>query len=341
MSTPARVDLSIIVVSYNTRAMTLAALDSVVAETRDVSYEIIVVDNNSGDGSAGAIAAHASKPRLIALNENIGFARANNLASEEARGAYILLLNSDTVVLDRAIDNLIAFARENRRALIWGGRTLFADGSLNAGSCWGRLSPWNLLCRVTGLTSIFPNSEIFNGKSIGRWQRDYAREVDIVSGCFLLIPRAIWLALGGFDPVFFMYGEDADLCLRAERLGARPMITPDATIIHYGGASEKLLAVKFGKLLAAKSSLIERHWPLPLRVPGQYLLALWPASRWIARAVQAAVTGSNTAREKSEIWHDVWSARRNWRFGYTKAQPIEAELAAAATPLMVQLRSVS
>ena len=340
MGTAERVELSIIVVSYNTRAMTLAALDSVAAQTHDVTYEVIVVDNASSDGSAEAIAAHPIKPRLIALKDNIGFARANNLAAEDARGAYILLLNSDTVVLDRAIDKLFAFARSNRRAMIWGGRTLFADGRLNAGSCWGRLSPWNLLCRIAGLTSIFPRSEFFNGENYGHWQRDSVREVDVVSGCFLMIPRSIWLALGGFDPLFFMYGEDADLCLRAERLGARPMITPDATIIHHGGASERVLTGKFVKLLAAKSSLIERHWPLPLRVPGQYLLAFWPASRWLALAIWAAFTGSESAHDKSGTWREVWDARHQWRFGYAKADPIAAGISASA-PLLAQLRSVS
>ena len=340
MTTAERVDVSILIVSYNTRAMTLAALDSVAAETRDVTYEVIVVDNASHDGSAAAIAAHPSKPRLIALKENIGFARANNLAAEEAHGAYVLLLNSDTVVLDRAIDKLVSFARRNRRALVWGGRTVVADGRLNPGSCWGRLTPWNLFCRVSGLTSIFPRSELFNGESIGCWPRNTAREVDIVSGCFLLIPRAIWLALGGFDPIFFMYGEDADLCLRAARLGARPMITPEATIIHHGGASEPVLARKLIKLLAAKSSLIDRHWPMPLRVPGQYLLALWPASRWVALSTWSVLTGCASAHATAEVWREVWNARIQWRFGYAKAAPIEAEIAASA-PLLAQLHSIS
>ncbi len=241
---------------------------------------------------------------------------------------------------NRAIDRLVAFARNNRRALIWGGRTEFADGSLNPGSCWGRLSPWNLFCRVSGLTSIFPDSEFFNGESIGGWQRDSVREVDFVSGCFLLIPRSIWLALGGFDPLYFMYGEDADLCHRAERLGARPMITPTATIIHHGGASERLLTDKFIKLLAAKSTLIDRHWPSALRVPGQYLLAMWPASRWLALSAIAAITNSPSASKEADTWLEVWNARIQWRFGYTKPAPIAAEVA-ASSPLLAQLQSAS
>jgi hypothetical protein len=332
-----RIEVSILIVSYNTRAMTMAALDSVAAETRDVSYEVIVVDNASSDGSADAIADHPLKPRLIALNENIGFARANNLAAEEARGTYILLLNSDTVVRDHAIDRLVAFAKRRRRALIWGGRTLFADGRLNPSSCWGRMTPWNLASRLLGLTALLPASELMNGECIGGWQRDHERHVDIVSGCFLLIPRSIWLALGGFDPVYFMYGEDADLCLRARRLGAEPMITPEATIIHHGGGSERVRADKMVKLLAGKATLIERHWPYPLRQLGLHLLLAWPLSRWLALSLIAAVTGSRATEELAQSWREVWEARIQWRFGYAKAAPIAAEVE-KATPILAPLR---
>lgn len=334
MSTPQRVEVSILIVSYNTRAMTLAALDSLAAETHDVAYEVIVVDNASTDGSPEAIAAHPLKPHLIALDENIGFARANNLAAEHARGYYILLLNSDTVVVDGAVDKLVAVAKRRRRALIWGGRTRFADGSLNPSSCWGRMTPINLLTRLVGLTALFPQSELLNGECYGGWQRDRERSVDIVSGCFLLIPRSIWLALGGFDPVFFMYGEDADLCLRARRLGAEPMISPEATIIHHGGGSERVLADKMMKLLAGKATLIQRHWPLPIRALGLHLLAAWPFSRWLAMSAAAAVTGSEHHRRAATTWREIWDARIEWRFGYAKPARIPAEIK-ASEPLLI------
>ena len=214
--------------------MTAAALDSVLAETRTTSFEIIAVDNASTDGSSAMLAQHPAKPQLIARNDNIGFARANNVAASQARGRYLLLLNPDTVVLDGAIDNLVAFARARPEARIWGGRTIFADGSLNPSSCWCRMTPWNLFCRASGLTAMFAQSEVFNGEAFGGWARDSERDVDIVSGCFFLIEKELWDELGGFDPLFFMYGEEADLCLRARALSAKPAVTPEATIIHYG-----------------------------------------------------------------------------------------------------------
>ena len=108
MSTTTDIDVSIILVSYNTRDLTGAALDSVLTETKTSTYEVIAVDNNSSDGSAAMLEAHPSKPRVVALDSNVGFARANNLAAKEACGKYLLLLNPDTVILDSAIDKLVA-----------------------------------------------------------------------------------------------------------------------------------------------------------------------------------------------------------------------------------------
>ena len=309
-------EVSIIVVSYQTRDMTVACLDSLYRETTATDFELIVVDNASDDGSVEAIRAAAPGARLIPLDRNIGFAAANNLAAETARGRYILLLNPDTVVRDRAIDRLVEFARLTPAARIWGGRTTFADGTLNPASCWARMTPWNQFCRAAGLTGAFPASLLFNGESYGGWQRDDIRGVDIVSGCFLLIETALWRQLGGFDLSLFMYGEDADLCLRAARLGARPLITPEAEIVHYGGASEKVRAAKVIKLLTAKSSLITKHWSPSTQWLGRLLLQAWPLSRWLPLAARARLTASPDARETASVWREVFAARRQWRRGY-------------------------
>ncbi|KAB2846675.1 MAG: glycosyltransferase family 2 protein, partial [Hyphomicrobiaceae bacterium] len=237
MSSPSP-QVSIIVVSYNTKSETLACLASVAKETPALAHELIVVDNNSPDGSAEAIAQACPGARLHALKDNLGFARANNLAALEARGEYLLLLNPDTVVLDRAIERLAAFAENTPGAGIWGGRTLFGNLKLDPTSAWRRMTPWSLFCRASGLSAALPRSRFFNSEEMPDWDRSSEREVDIVTGCFLLIRRELWQRLGGFDPVFFMYGEEADLCLRARQMGARPRITPTSTIIHLGGASE-------------------------------------------------------------------------------------------------------
>jgi len=304
--------VSVLVVSYNTREMTLECLRSVFAETTETSFELIVVDNASSDGSAGAIDREfGDRIRLIRSEENLGFARANNVAARHAAGEFLLLLNPDTVVIDNAIDRLVAFARGNPRNGIWGGRTFFADGSLNPSSCWMRQTHWSLLCQAAGLSSVFRGSRLFNPEAIGGWDRSTVREVDIVSGCFLLTTQDLWTRLGGFDEKFFMYGEEADLCLRGARLGAGPLIDPESTIVHHGGASERVREDKVVRLLAAKHALIEAHFGHLGRAPASALLAAWPLSRFLAHRC-AGVFRAEPREDAAQVWREVWRRRREW-----------------------------
>ena len=325
------VEVSVIIVSYNTRAMTLECLASVRRETT-AAHELIVIDNSSTDGSADAIPAADPEAVFIASRDNVGFGRANNIAARRARGRYLLLLNPDTVVTDGAVDRLLAFARSRPEARIWGGRTIYANGRLNPASAWSRMTIWNLFCRAAGLTGMFPRSALLNGEAYGGWDRSTEREVDIVSGCFLLIERAFWERLGGFDPAFFMYGEEADMCLRARDLGARPRVTPTATIIHHGGASETAREGKLVKLLAAKSMLIRRHFRCGQRSLGLALLAAWPLTR--AAASYLVSPFKRGALDTARVWRAVWRARFRWLDGFpdpahsmargTRARAIEA-----------------
>lgn len=299
--------LSIIIVSYNTREMTLACLASVMAQTQ-TPFEVIVIDNASGDGSAEAIAAAYPDVRLIAENVNHGFAGAHHIAMPHATAPWVLLLNPDTLVLDGALDKLLAFAQARPEAGIWGGRTVYADGTLNPYSCWNRMTLWSLFCRTSGLTGAFAQSPVFNPEAIGGWPRDTERAVDIVVGCLLLLKRETWDALGGFDPVFFMYGEEADLCLRAISAGYQPTVTPEAVIVHYGAASETVQADKVVRLLSAKVSLINRHFAPGTRWLGRLLLSLWPLSRALALGL--------IRREKATEWYQVWKRRAEWQNGF-------------------------
>ncbi len=312
------VPLTVIVVSYETRELTLDCLTSLFDQTT-TPMQVIVVDNASTDGSADAIAQRFPQVELLAEPDNLGFAAANVLGARRAAGDLLLLLNPDTVVLDRAVDRLVRFSAERPSAAIWGGRTVFADRSLNPASCWRRMTVWSVLCRVLGLDTRFPGSPRLNREAYGGWCRDSERDVDIVSGCFLLVRRELWERLGGFDPAFVMYGEEADLCLRARPLGARPRITPSATIVHLGGASERVRSEKHVKLLAAKIALARRHERGLRRHAIVWLLRAWPAMRLLAARSAVAVGGSSTARDELMTRRSIWSHRREWWSGY----PIE------------------
>lgn len=307
--------LTVIVVSYNTRDLTLTALRSLHATTRATPFRTIVIDNASADGSADAIAAAFPQVQLIRSAENLGFARANNVVAATADTEWLLLLNPDTEVHAGAVDNLMAFARTTPQAGIWGGRTVFPDGSLNIASCWARITPWSAFCLAVGLTAAFPRTALFDREAMGAWPRDTVRQVDIVSGCFFLIRRELWDRLGGFDLRYVMYGEEADLCLRAARLGYRPMITPAAQIMHIVGAASGTRAGKRLLVDKARITLIRDHWPrwqVPL---GVGLMWLGVALRLTAAQLAAPFTGPR-GHDRAAYWSEIWRARRTWLKGY-------------------------
>jgi hypothetical protein len=235
-----QVDVSILIVSYNTREMTIECIESIFAETQSHSFEVILIDNDSQDGSADAIAEQCPKVKLIRSKENLGFARANNVASEQSTGKRTLLLNPDTVIVERAIDKLLDFADENPDCLMWGGRHMFRDGSKNKYNCWSDYTVWTVFCSCTGLSKFFPKSSIFNPRPYPAYDRMSIKEVDIITGCFLLLDTNLWDELEGFDSDFFLFAEEADLCVRARKAGARPTLTPDALIMHDGGGSSPI-----------------------------------------------------------------------------------------------------
>ncbi len=310
----AGVELSILIVSFNTRDVTLECLESVFANLPSVSTEVIVLDNASGDGSAEAIAQTFPNAKLIAHPDNCGFAQGNNIAAGLASGRRLLLLNPDTIVFPGSLQALWDFAEETPDRKIWGGRTLFEDGTLNPTSCWQAITLWSLFCSAVGLTMAFPRSALFNPETFGNWQRDSIRSVDIVTGCFLLTDQTLWTRLGGFDETFFMYAEEADLCLRARAIGARPAITPAAEIVHLGGRSESSAVEKVIKVHRGRITLIRKHWTPWKAAVGLQLYRFWAWSRMLASHVVAGPRDMPGA--SAQKWGVIWARRAEWLAGY-------------------------
>jgi GT2 family glycosyltransferase len=310
--------LSIIVVNYRTRDMTLDCLRSIVRETKETSYEILLVDNASNDGTIEMVRSEMPAVRCLPLAENVGFARANNIAAEKANGRLLLLLNPDTLVLDCGIDRLFAFSRQRPEARIWGGQSLRADRSIDPTSCWGRITLWSTICKAFGLGAAFPDMRLFNPEAYAGWDRLTEREVDIICGCFMLIDRDTWNALGGFDGTFFLYGEEADFCLRAARIGARPTFTPSATIIHFSGASEQVQTDKIIRGLSARAELIARHLQPAARQLGLLVNALVPLVRGLGYRVAMRFSRDPRVGATAETWWTVWQKRSAWRSGFTR-----------------------
>jgi GT2 family glycosyltransferase len=171
------------------------------------------------------------------------------------------------------------------------------------------------------LSTAFKGSALFDPESLGSWPRDSVRQVDIVTGCLLLAPSTVWKELGGFDLRFFMYGEDADLALRAAALGYRPAITPDAVITHEIGVSSESRPDKMVLVYRSKAALLRKHWPTPKRQLGLALL-------WTGVGVRALVGRVGSSRDGAATWRAVWEARRGWLEGYP--QPLAGGVSSGA-----------
>lgn len=301
-----RVRVSILVVSYNTRELTLAAIESALEQTKRHPCEIIVWDNASSDGSAEAIGQRfGDRVRVVAGRDNLGFAAANNEAAKLSSAPWLLLLNPDTVVLDGAIDTLMDAALSMPGCGILGGRTVFADGRLNPSSAWSEPTPWSMLLRGLGISAVFRNSRWANPEVLPGWDRSTRRHVDIVSGCFLLIRRDLWDDLGGFDTRFRIYAEEFDLCMRARSKGATPLIIPEATIVHLGGASDTVKVDQTVRQFRGRSLLFDKHWSSSAARIGRLGLTLWALNKLLrAKLLRRS--------EEAQTWARIWKRRGEW-----------------------------
>lgn len=303
-------DLSIILVSYNTREYTLRALQSLYAETSKTSFEVILVDNDSKDSSLEAVQEHYPQVQAYQSGENLGFAGGVHYGVDRSTAPMLLLLNPDTVITDGAVDRLYQFAQQNPKNGIWGGVTLNNDMTVNTQHAWARHSLSTLMFSAFGLSKIFSKSCLFNKANYGCWSRDTVKEVDILSGCFFMTTRDLWSQLGGLDTSFFMYAEEADYCLKAKELGYQPIVTPEARLIHHGGVSHANLAAKEVKLLRGKVELIKRHDQGLFKK--MYIALIWLYS--FNKVVESKLLKSGSV--EAEEWKKVFEQRDVWMKGY-------------------------
>ncbi|HVZ67356.1 MAG TPA: glycosyltransferase family 2 protein [Patescibacteria group bacterium] len=233
-----KVDISIIIVSFNTRDLTLECLLSIKRTIKKSSYEVIVVDNASSDDSVDAI-LKLNDPHinLIRNEENLGFSKANNVGIKESSGCYVLFLNSDTVVYEKTIDGMIDFMDKNQEV---GASTCFVrlpNGKLDDAAHRGFPTPWRALSHFTSLSKIFPKSKTFAGYNMTYLPTDKAHEIEALAGAFMVVRRDAGEQVGWWDEDFFFYGEDLDFCYRLIEKGWKIFFVPEFEILHYKGVS--------------------------------------------------------------------------------------------------------
>jgi GT2 family glycosyltransferase len=228
-------DLSIIILSWNTRQMLVDCLNSVEATIANLTFEVIVVDNGSTDGSQEMLRERFPSVHLVQNDENVGFARANNQAMALSRGRYMLLLNSDAIATPDAIQSLVSLARKEPRAGIVGAQLVNRDGSFQA-SHTSFPTLWQEILMLTGLGRLL----------YGQWYPSHGPEedkgpqtADYVEGACMLVRRDAFEEVGGLDEGYFMYAEEVDWCYSMREKGWQVWYQPAAMVIHLGGGSSQ------------------------------------------------------------------------------------------------------
>jgi len=254
-------DVSVCIVNWNTRALLRDCLRSIAAWTQGVAVEVIVVDNASTDGSVAMLRRAFPEVRLIASEDNLGFARGSNLAASVATGDYLLYLNPDTELRSNAIRGLRDFLATHPGHGAAGCRLLNTDGSLQATCASDLPSPRNELASLLLLDRLFPASRWCAARELNHWDHADSRDVACLSGACMMLPRPLAQALGGFDERHFMYGEDLDLCCRLRATGARLHYLAGETIVHHEGAASRKRGRGFAPLRqrAANYDVLRRN----------------------------------------------------------------------------------
>ena len=289
------VDLSIIIVNWNTRELLAKCLESIAAHPPERTFEVLVVDNASSDGSAQMVQERFAWVQLIENQKNVGFARANNQAIQRCRGQYILLLNSDTEVLPGALEGLVAFMESHPRAGAAGARLLNPDGSLQP-SCHPMLTPGRELWRLLFLEHIRARATY----PMHRWDDTVPRRVEVIKGACLLLRREALNRVGLLDESYFMYTEEVDLCYRLARAGWELWWVPVAAVIHHGEASSSQIAqamyiqlyrskIQFYRKFGGNRRASQFKWFLRL--------AYWP--RWLVATVGSACSPKLATRART------------------------------------------
>lgn len=234
-------DLSVIIVSYNTKQLLDECLQSLEAADHPVGgLQVIVVDNASKDGSAHLVADKYPGVQLLASDENLGFAAANNKGTELAEGRVLLFLNSDTCVSKHALVQPLAYLAAHPQVGALTVRLFYPSGERDPDNHRGFPTPWNALCHFSGLSRLFPNNPRFNGYFQSYADFSSTHRVDVIAGSFMMMPGVVFDEIGGWDETYFFYGEDIDLCYRIHEAGYDIIYYPHVDVLHYKGASSGL-----------------------------------------------------------------------------------------------------
>jgi len=266
-------EVTAIVVSYNARHLLARCLSHLDAER----HEVIVVDNASEDGSAELVRQEFPNVALIEAGANLGFGAANNLAMQQASGAYFALINSDAWAIDDGLETLVRFAASDPAAGIVGPRLVEEDGRVQK-SVRGYPTVWRLCTEYFFLRKLAPSTRALNAFYGAGFDYASVREADWLMGAALVVRRELIEEIGGFDERFFLFSEEVDLCFRARQAGWKTVYTPSATFVHLGGASTRpSWSRMYREQLRGHVLFLEKHYDAETAER---------ARRWLVRALR-------------------------------------------------------
>lgn len=238
-------DLSVIIVNYNVSLFLEQCILSVQKALQGIQAEIIVVDNKSIDDSCDMVRTQFKQVILIENNQNYGFAKANNIGINRARGRNVLLLNPDTIVHENCLKLCLQYLNSHENVGALGVKMIDGSGKILPESKRGFPTAWVSFCKMSGLYKLFPHSKFFNGYYLGHLSYDSNCEVDVLTGAFFMSPMKVLQKISGLDESFFMYGEDIDLSHRIKQEGYKLIYLSNAQIIHFKGESTKKSSINY------------------------------------------------------------------------------------------------
>ncbi len=253
--------LSIIIVNFNVKHFLEQCLFSVLKACKNITAEIIVVDNNSTDGSRELLQPAFPQVTFIWNSINAGFAKANNQALAFAKGDYILFLNPDTIIPEDCFEKCLSFFKQHTNAGALGIRMIDGSGKFLKESKRAFPSPLTSLYKLSGMAKLLPHSKTFAKYHLGHLSETESHEVDVLAGAFMMLPKTVLNKVGSFDETFFMYGEDVDLSYRVQKVGYSNYYFAESTIIHFKGESTKKGSLNYVRLFySAMNLFVKKHY---------------------------------------------------------------------------------
>ena len=288
-------DVSIAIVSYNTKDLLYKCLFSIFDKTRDLDFEVIVIDNSSSDGTVQMLNSLPFPIKAIANSSNLGFSKAINQAFKISLGKFFFILNPDTELINDAILELMNFMKAHPDSGVVGPRLMYPDGGLHSSSR-RFLTLAVALMDVLQLSLYFPKNTFTRNYTYDYWEHDYIREVDWVTGAALMTKRDIYKKTGMLDEDFFMYCEDMDYCLSSKKLGFNTFFNPKALVCHHhakgGSQYSNVRSVEYYKSMYL---YIKKHSGKPKAFTFRIFVYCWAIVYLIVRLIKFPFTRNRSS----------------------------------------------